>query len=370
MTTTADVIIIGGGIAGMSLAARLAGDRSVVLLEAEDQFAYHSTGRSAAMFIVNYGPPVIRQLNRLSEDFFRNHDGFSETPLLSPRGQMTIDFGDDSAAFDAYIDGSHGLEIIDAQGAKSLVPILNETLVQRAVYESGASEVDVHQLFTCFQRQARNAGADLQKRQPVQAITAMANGTWQVKTSDNLYEAPIVVNAAGAWADQIALMAGVAPCHITPKRRSAVMIPGPEGSEAWPMFVPAAENWYAKPDAGRLMISPADQDPVEAHDAYPDDMVLAEGIDRFSQKTTLEVTRIERSWAGLRSFAPDHDPVAGFDPDHRGFFWLAGQGGYGIQTSPALSLFAAHSILEQEVDAGLKASLSPARFADRAKSCA
>jgi D-arginine dehydrogenase len=370
MTTTADVIIIGGGIAGMSLAARLAADRQVVLLEAEDQFAYHSTGRSAAMFIVNYGPPVIRQLNRLSEDFFRNHKGFSDTPLLSPRGQMTIDFGDDSEDFETYITGSHGLEILNAKEATSLVPILNEDQVQRAAYESNASEVDVHQLFTCFQRRAKASGAQLHKNRQVQAITTLSNGAWQVKAKDEVYEAPIMVNAAGAWADQIAIMAGVAPCQITPKRRSAVMIPGPHGSEAWPMFVPAAENWYAKPDAGRLMISPADQDPVEAHDAYPDDMVLAEGIDRFSQKTTLEVTRIERSWAGLRSFAPDHDPVVGFDPDHHRFFWLAGQGGYGIQTSPALSRFAANLILEQAEDQRLQLSLSPSRFPARGKSCA
>jgi len=367
MAVTADVIIIGGGIAGMSLAARLAGNRDVILLEAEDQFAYHSTGRSAAMFVINYGPPVIRKLNRLSEDFLRNHDGFSDTLLLSPRGQLIIDFGDDSENFEAYIDGSVGLEFISSTEAVSLVPILDEGQVKRALYEVDASEIDVHQLFSSFQRQARHLGASLKSRHPVKAITRTAS-CWQVSAGDEIFEAPIVVNAAGAWADQIAAMAGIAPCQITPKRRSAVLIPGPEGSSSWPMFVPAAENWYAKPDAGRLMVSPADQDPVHPHDAFPDDMVLAEGIDRFCKKTTIEVNRVERSWAGLRCFAPDHDPVAGFDPDHEGFFWLAGQGGYGIQTSPALSEFAAASIIGDDVNTELATALSPARFGERSPS--
>ena len=361
MSNSADIIIIGGGIAGMSLAARLAGERQVILLEGEDQFAYHSTGRSAAMFIRNYGPPVIRVLNRLSESFLRDHKGFSDQPLLSPRGEMTLDFGNDSDQFEAYIEGSKGLEIISADDAYKMVPILNRDRVQRAAYEPDASEIDVHLLFSSFQKQAKAKGADLKTKQQV-LLLSHQQGMWSVTTKTDVFEAPMVVNAAGAWADHLAEMAGVAPLGITPKRRSAVIIPGPEGSVDWPMIVPAAEDWYAKPDAGRLMISPADADPVEAHDAYPDDMVLAEGIHRFSQVTTLEVTRVERSWAGLRSFAPDGDPVVGFDQDDRGFFWLAGQGGYGIQTSPALSTFAASVITGQAVDPSLAASLSPDRF--------
>ena len=365
MTITADIIIIGGGIAGMSLAARLkdqtGSDHHVVLLESEDQFAYHATGRSAAMFIRNYGPPVIRQLNRLSEPFFRDCEGFSDAALLSPRGEMTLDFGKDSQEFDAYIDGSDGLEILSAEDAFSMVPILNQDRLQRAAYEPDASEIDVDMLFSSFQKQARLKGADLKRKEQVQGLSYQS-GLWHVTTTKDQYQAPIVVNAAGAWADHIAVMAGVTKMNITPKRRSAVMIPGPEGCMEWPMIVPAAEDWYAKPDAGRLMLSPADADPVEAHDAYPDDLVLAEGIDRFSQVTTLDVTRVERSWAGLRSFAPDGDPVMGFADDADGFFWLAGQGGYGIQTSPALSSLAATVLTGGMIDADLNASLSPKRF--------
>jgi len=361
MTTSADLIIIGGGIAGVSLAARIAGDRRVILLEGEDQFAYHSTGRSAAMFIRNYGPPVIRVLNRLSEPFLRDHEGFSESPLLSPRGEMTLDFGVDAKEFDAYIDGSKGLEILSADEAHAMVPILNRDRLQRAAYEPDASEIDVHMLFSSFQKQAKSKGADLKSKQMVEALSHQ-DGIWRVTTKDDVFEAPIVVNAAGAWVDHIARHAGIKPIGITPKRRSAVIIPGPEGCMDWPMIVPAAEDWYAKPDAGRLMISPADADPIEAHDAYPDDMVLAEGIDRFSQATTLEVTRVERSWAGLRSFAPDGDPVVGFADDADGFFWLGGQGGYGIQTSPALSSIAASLLMGQSIDADLEASLTPTRF--------
>ena len=365
MTNTADLIIIGGGIAGVSLAARIADHRRVILLEGEDQFAYHSTGRSAAMFIRNYGPPVIRVLNRMSESFLRDHEGFSVSPLLSPRGQMTIDFGNDSQEFEAYIDGSKGLEIISADEAHQIVPILNRARLQRAAYEPDASEIDVDMLFSSFQKKAKAAGAELKSKQMVQAISRQ-DGVWRVTTTQDVFEAPIVVNAAGAWVDHIADLAGVNPIGITPKRRSAVMIPAPEGAMAWPMIVPAAEDWYAKPDAGQLMISPADADPVEAHDAYPDDMVLAEGIDRFSKATTVEVTRVERSWAGLRSFAPDGDPVVGFADDAEGFFWLGGQGGYGIQTSPALSSIAAALLMGRSIDqsggAELEASLSPSRF--------
>ena len=361
MIKSADIIIIGGGIAGISLAARLAADQSVIVLEAEDQLAYHSTGRSAAMFIRNYGPPVIRSLNRLSEPFLRNHEGFSETPLLSPRGELTLDCGPEEHFFQNYISGSHGLDIIDAKSALELVPILNPKNLRQAAYEPDASEIDVHGLFSGFLRMARAGGVDILTKAKVNSLSRSGT-TWTVETSQGSFSSPIVVNAAGAWADQVAECAGVTQCGITPKRRSAVIVPALDGVMEWPMFVPAAEDWYAKPDSGRLMISPADADPVMPHDAYPEDMVLAEGIDRFMNATTLLINRVERSWAGLRSFAPDGDPVVGFDTQMEGFFWLAGQGGYGIQTSPALSKLAASLITGQDVDEDLMHKLNVKRF--------
>jgi D-arginine dehydrogenase len=163
-----------------------------------------------------------------------------------------------------------------------------------------------------------------------------------VATAAGAFEAPVIVNAAGAWADTVAQLAGVATLGLTPLRRSAAILPAPEGRDvsSWPAVCSMSETWYAKPEAGKLMVSPADEDPVEPHDAWPDDMVLAEGLDRYERAVTVPVTRVERSWAGLRTFAPDRTPVVGFDPAAEGFFWLAGQGGYGIQTAPALSRLA------------------------------
>jgi D-arginine dehydrogenase len=191
-------------------------------------------------------------------------------------------------------------------------------------------------------------------------------GQWQVDTPQGSHAAPILVNAAGAWADEVAVLAGLPRIGLQPCRRSAAIIPAPEGyaTQHWPIFGSIAETWYAKPEAGKLMVSPADEDPVDPHDAWPDDMVLAEGLDRFEQAVTHQVRRVEHSWAGLRTFAPDRTPVAGFDPRADGFFWLAGQGGYGVQTAPALSRVAAALIIgcDLPIDATTRAALAPDRL--------
>ncbi|MEM1164367.1 MAG: FAD-binding oxidoreductase, partial [Pseudomonadota bacterium] len=200
------------------------------------------------------------------------------------------------------------------------------------------------------------------------SVTAMSrvDDVWRVETAAGIFEAPIIVNAAGAWGDVVAGRAGIGPTGLTPLRRSMAVLPMPDGMDnrTWPVTAAAAETWYAKPDGGRLWVSPADEDPVEPHDAWPDDMVLAEGLDRFQQATTFEVTRVERSWAGLRTFAPDRTPINGFEPEAEGFFWLCGQGGYGIQTAPAMSQLAADLILGHKpaVSAETVEALSPARF--------
>ena len=200
---------------------------------------------------------------------------------------------------------------------------------------------------------------------PAQSILRSGD-KWCVETPKGVFEAPVLINAAGAWADQIADLAGVRKIGLVPMRRSAAIVPPPDGVDVtkWPLVASASEQWYAKPDAGKFMVSPADEDPVEPHDAWADDMVLAEGLHRFEQAVTMPVTRVERNWAGLRSFVADRTPVVGFAPDAEGFFWLAGQGGYGVQTAPALSRLVADLCLKHpsELPEKVVAALDPARL--------
>ncbi len=335
---TADFIIIGGGIAGISAAAMLSKQASVIVLESESQLGYHSTGRSAAMFIRNYGNDTLRALNAAAEPFFLNPEGVSDHTLLTPRGELIVAAEDELEAFSNYTKGSQGLEILTAAEAVARVPILRKDCIAAAFFEKNALDIDVDRLFQGYIRMARAQSGKIEVKQQVTAITKRGSD-WHVKTADQEYLAPVIINAAGAWADQIARIAGVTPVGITPMRRTAALIPAPSGYDItrWPLFGSASERWYAKPEAGTLLVSPADETPVEPHDAWVDDMVLAEGIDRFEQAVMVSVTKLNHSWAGLRSFAPDRTPVVGFDPQASGFFWLAGQGGYGVQTAPALS---------------------------------
>jgi len=342
MSTNTDVLVIGGGIAGISAAARLAPDARVTVLEAEPMIGHHSSGRSAAIFIRNYGNATLRALNAASAPFLAHPDGVSETSLLSPRGELLLATDEDLAKFDAYLDGSDGLERLSAQQALELVPILREDAIAAAAIEWDAQDIDVDRMLQGFARKLRSLGGSIVTGAPVQSI-ARHDGVWTVMTPAGEFTAPLLINAAGGWADTVAQMAGVRTSGLAPLRRSAVLIPAPEGHDInrWPLFANAGDQWYAKPEAGKLMISPADEDPVEAHDVWADDMVIAEGLHRYEQAVTTPVTRVEHSWAGMRTFAPDRTPVVGFAPDADGFFWLAGQGGYGMQTAPALSQLAA-----------------------------
>ncbi len=363
MTRTADILVIGGGIAGISAAARMAADAHVIVLERESAIGYHSTGRSAAIFVANYGNATLRALNAASEPVLRAPD-MTDTSVLSPRGELLVAKEHELPAMEAQLVDCPDMERLTAAEALELHPLLRPDPIAAAIFERDASDIDVDRLLQGFARLLRTSGGEVVTGAEVLTITHGPH--WQVETAAGRFEAPILVNAAGAWADVIAGLAGVAPVGLQPMRRSAALLPAPEGRDirAWPMISDISETWYAKPDAGRLMVSPADEDPVEPQDAWPDDMVLAEGLDRYEQAVTVPVTRVERSWAGLRSFVPDRTPVAGFAPDADGFFWLAGQGGYGVQTSPALSQLAADLITGRApaLPPEIIANLSAGRF--------
>jgi len=361
-----DILVIGGGIAGISAAAECArAGASVTVLESEPQIGYHATGRSAAIFIRNYGNACLRALNAVAEPIFESPGEISDTPILSPRGELMVASEAELPVLDAYLDGAVGVERLTGREAAEIVPILRPEKIAGALIERDARGIDVELLLQGYARMLRARGGRIVTGAGVTAIRREA-GQWQVDTPQGSHAAPILVNAAGAWADEVAVLAGLPRIGLQPCRRSAAIIPAPAGyaTQHWPIFGSIAETWYAKPEAGKLMVSPADEDPVDPHDAWPDDMVLAEGLDRFEQAVTHQVRRVEHSWAGLRTFAPDRTPVAGFDPRADGFFWLAGQGGYGVQTAPALSRVAAALIIGGglPIDATTRAALAPDRL--------
>ena len=365
MTNSPDILIIGAGMAGAGAAARLAPHAKVTILEMEDRPAYHTTGRSAAMYIRNYGNDVVRVLNAASEDQLRTGADVAEQGFLSARGEMAVALRGMEEHLAAYLAGADGLEEIDAARTCALLPVLRPDLVIGAALEPNAADIDVDALFQAYLRKARGEGAEVVTKAEVTGMTRNG-GVWEVETRAGDYQAPVVINAAGAWGDVVAGMAGVAPVGLQPLRRSIAVVPAPDGVDprGWPTAVAADETWFCPPDGGRLWISPADEDPVAPHDAWAEDETLALGIDRFQQATTVEITRLETSWAGLRTFAPDRTPVNGFEPGVEGFFWLVGQGGYGIQTAPAMSQLAADLVLGHEpcLSAEIVQALSPQRF--------
>ncbi|MDQ2091971.1 NAD(P)/FAD-dependent oxidoreductase [Marimonas arenosa] len=355
-----DIVIIGGGIAGLSAGARLAPHASVTLLEAEAALGYHASGRSAAMFEAQYGLPTTIQLNLASAAFHHGENG----GYTSPRGILFAARVHERATFEAENAAMKMAEISPAE-AIALVPILNPDTVAFAAYHQAAYDLDTDRMLQDFARTIRGHGGTIHLNAPVTAIEKP--GRWQITAGNAVHQADVVVDAAGAWADQVARMAGIAPLSLVPCRRSMARIPAPGGHDVarWPMFFGTGERWYAKPDAGQLLVSPAEEDPVEPTDAWADDMVLAEGLARYEEMVTAPVTRITANWAGLRTFSPDRALVLGAAPQDPSFFWSAGQGGYGFQTAPAASQLVADLILGRPpaLDPQLAAALSPARFA-------
>ena len=355
-----DFLIIGGGIAGQSAAAQLSAHGSVALLEAEDTLGYHTSGRSAALYEANYGLQSTVALNLASEAYHRTHNG----GYLTPRGLLVVAKAADETVFKADLDDLN-LSEIGLDAARKIVPILNPDTVAFAAFHDAALDIDTDRLMQDFTRVVRSNGGQVLPSHAVLSIHR-ANQFWQVETSGETFQARAVVNAAGAWADEIAVMAGIVPVGLTPYRRSMARLPAPGGHDVsrWPMVMGAGETWYAKPDAGKWLVSPADTDPTKAHDAFADDMVLAEGLARYQEMVTEPVTRVETNWAGLRTFAPDKALVLGPDPDQPSFIWCAGQGGYGFQTAPAASQLLCDLVTgdDSELDAMTVAALSPNRF--------
>lgn len=366
----ADFIVIGAGMAGASVAAELSRDARVILLEREPQPGYHTTGRSAALFTMAYGPPVIRAMSRASHAFFRG-DGQGEPPkgLIKRRGVLFV-AREDQAAEVSGLKGELGcaVEQVSAAVACERVPLLRPEYVAAALYDRDAADIEVHGLHQHYLKSFRARGGLLHLKTEVTGLSR-SGGDWAVETNGATVRAPVIVNAAGAWADELARMAGVAPLGLRPLRRTALLVAPPDGIEpdSWPMVVDVAEKFYLKPDAGKLLISPADETPSPPCDAQPEELDIAICVDRIETAFSLQVRRIEHKWAGLRSFLPDGDPAVGYDKDVPGFFWLAGQGGYGIQTAPAMARAAAALAQDTKLPGDIEGegvtpdALSPAR---------
>lgn len=351
-----DFAVVGAGIAGTSVAARLAASSSVVLLERESQPGYHATGRSAAMFMESYGPPMVRALTRASRAFYLQPPvGFAETALLSDRGALYLALHGQEQALDGLrrelADSCPDLRLLEREAVLALVPSLRPERIHSALLDPMAMDIDVHALHQGFLRMLRRAGGTVHTNADV-SQARRTEGRWQLQLADGRHVfARAMVNAAGAWADQLGSLCGAEPIGLVPHRRSAFTFRPPEGVDvsAWPVVSGMDETWYIKPDAGVLLGSPANADPTVPHDVMPEELDIASAIHQIESVTTLQIRRPLRTWAGLRSFVPDGELVIGWDPDCDGLFWLAAQGGYGIQSAPGASELAAALLLHQPV---------------------
>ncbi len=369
-----DAVIVGAGIAGASVAHALAPHAKVLLLEREALPGMHSTGRSAAMFMESYGPPQVRALTRASRAWYqRPPSGFADAAILAPRGALYAAWQGQEAALDelhASLSATGSVVArIDADECLRRVPVLRAEGLLGGVFEVDAMDIDVHALHQGFLRGARRAGAVLWTDAEL-ARADNASGTWQLVLADGRRSsARTLINAAGAWADEVARRCGVAPLGIQPKRRSAFTFAAPADLDIrpWPTVCNVQESWYIKPDAGQLLGSPANADPVPAHDVVPEELDIATGIAAIEADTTLTIRRPARTWAGLRSFAPDGELVIGWDAQRPAFFWLAGQGGYGIQSAAGAAQLAAALWLGAPLPEALRALAVDVRALDPAR---
>jgi D-arginine dehydrogenase len=377
-----DYIVIGGGMAGVGIADALAPRARIALLELEPHLGYHSTARSAALFAPAYGSTAFRVLSRASESFLESPPAdYFPSSLLRPRGALLLARADQRASLEAEAQSvAHaGVELqrLSPEEARRRVPSLRPGYLAAAAYEPQVRDIDVEGLFRGFIRRARQAGVVFHTSAQISTV-ARDRGLWHVGVGDQTFSARAIVNAAGAWCDQVAQRFGARPLGLRVLRRSAAIIDAPAGvaTAQWPVVFDVDDQFYLKPEAGRLLISPADEEPVAPADAHAEDLAIAVAVDRIQRAFDIEVPRVHRSWAGLRTFAPDRDPVIGYDAQVEGFFWCAGQGGYGIQSAPAFSQLAAALLADEPLPPALRGStisaesLSPRRFSARAQSAA
>lgn len=360
MRNNCDFLIIGAGVSGAAAGYELVKSGKVVMLEAEDAPGYHSTGRSAALFTRNYGPALVRAISSASFDFLSNPPaGFADHPLLTPRGGMSVALHGDEARLDQVLalgTQEHPILELSVEDALERAPLLRRDQIARAVIEPGVLDMDVDAIHRGFLKGMKEGGGKVVTSAQVTELTPTASG-WQVKAGGETYQAKTVINAAGAWANQIGLLAGAKSIGLVPKRRTAILIDPPAGMDIskMPAVDFAGGETYIKPSSGKLMASPGDQTPVEPQDIQPDEMDIAVLADWLERHTQLTIRRIDHSWAGLRSFVADEMPVAGFDPALENFFWLAGQGGFGIMMSATLGRITANLINQGNIPNDLTA---------------
>ena len=370
MAGTCDILVIGGGIAGLSAAAELSKHAKVAVLEAEEQVGFHSSGRSATMLHYALGDRLVRALTLASRSFFESPpDDFTDVPLGRRMPVLVFAREDEREALDsleADIAPFAKLERLDAAGVHELCPLLNPEQ-RHGIADLNGIRLDPHALLQGNLRQLRSRGGELHSAARVGAIEHRAGAWHATLEGGQVHSAPILVNAAGAWADAIAQRAGVQPLGIEPKRRTIITFDAPAGVELerLPFAKTVPDELYFAPESGRLFASPMDEVPSDPCDAQPDEFEVALAAYRVEERATVKVDRIHSRWAGLRTFTPDRHPVAGFAPEAEGFFWLVGQGGFGLQTSPAMARITASLIAGGELPMGevTAEELSPARFA-------
>lgn len=382
MTTHADVVVVGAGIAGLGAASALAADRTVIVVEQETTTAYHASGRSAATLSETSGHPLVCAFARLSRDLFEHPpEGFADHPLLGPRGLVWVgEPGDESALDEMAVNGQRvapTVRRVDARETAALLPTFSPTVTAAgAVHEPDASTIDAAAVLQGFVRMLRRGGGSVHTSSEAIVVERVDAADphdrearrWRVTAGDLHVECRDVVDAAGAWGDAVAARAGVAPLGLLALRRTAAIARTPVDVSRWPLVMDIRGRYYCEPEQGGLLVSPADEQHSEPCDARPDEVDVAVAIDRVSSASGLDLRSIVRAWAGLRTFAPDRAPVVGEDPDAPGFWWLVGQGGAGIKTAPAMAALLARlirgdGVIADELALGVTVdAVSPARL--------